>query len=455
MRLFFHPRTGILKIVQQRTITGTGRPLSVAILGFGREGRSVLSFIRKRAPYRRAAITVRDRDDDIAVPPGVKKLTGRSYLVGLAQHDIIFRSPGVPWNTPELVAAREAGVRCSSLTQLFFEHCPGMVIGITGTKGKGTTATLLFKILTAAKKDAYLAGNIGVPALELLPKLTKRSLVVLELSSFQLQGLRVSPPVAALLDIFPDHQDAHRDLKEYYDAKAVIAKFQKKSDRIFYLATNPVAKRLAAKSRGRAIAVDPRRATLFRPAELKIKGPHHFRNAAMAAAIARALGVPQRTIRDTVLAYRGMPHRLEFVRRAGPVSFYDDSASTNPQTAAAAILAFPGENNILIAGGQDKRLDYEPLADALTSKDCRNGSTLVILFGENKQKIKKALAPACAVVHLTTHLKAAVDYAYETAKMTGTPVNIILSPGAASFDMFQNYADRGDQFKRIVRALGR
>ena len=431
----------------------TTPPKKIALLGYGRENKSLLRFLRRDKKFRQAEFWVLDENPSITVPKDVRTQTGKIYLSGLTQFDIIFRTPGIPYNLPALRRAREAGVEISSATAIFFERCRAKILGVTGTKGKGTTSTLIHKMLRAGGKRAILAGNIGTPMIDLLPKLDRRAWAVLELSSFQLQDLQCSPHIALILDIFPDHQDSHADLKEYYAAKANITRHQTRRDLLFYAQTSPVTRRIAARSRAKKIAITPKKFTLFRPEDLALRGEHNFRNAVAAATVALHFGVPTRIVREVATRFRGLPHRLEFVRRIDGVSFWNDSASTNPQTSSAAILAFPGAVNVLIAGGQDKNLDYAPLAKALTSKGCRAGSMLVVLIGENRQKIKRALASACAITQMAQDLKSAVDYAYHAARMTRNKANVIFSPGAASFDMFLNYADRGEQFRKIVHRL--
>src|SRR6266404_4030146 len=181
--------------------------MKIAILGFGREGQSTLKFLQKSHLFKNSEFWIVAKKVAAKIPRGIHRQIGRSYLKNLEKFDVIFRSPGIPYNLPELVRARKNGVIFSSLTKLFFAHCPGKIIGITGTKGKGTTATLLYNIMRAARIPVFLAGNIGKPALDILPLVKKNSYVILELSSFQLQDLTVSPPIDAVLDIFPDHQE--------------------------------------------------------------------------------------------------------------------------------------------------------------------------------------------------------------------------------------------------------
>ncbi|MEK7224571.1 MAG: UDP-N-acetylmuramoyl-L-alanine--D-glutamate ligase, partial [Bacteroidota bacterium] len=381
---------------------------------------------------------------------------------------LLFRSPGIPYLTPEIRHVVEEGAKCSSATKLFFELAPCPIVGVTGTKGKGTTATLIYNILKAAGRDAHLLGNIGTPALESLPKLKKKSVVVFELSSFQLQDMERSPEVAVILDIFPDHMDSHRSFEEYLDAKMHITRRQTSRDRVFYAGDSAFSAKAASEGRSKKTAVSADGFSLFAPTDLKIPGPHNFKNAVMAATVAKALGVKDKIIAATVKRFRGLPHRLALVRcieadqrglqrgKTRKICFYDDSAGTNPQTAAAAVRSF-NEPVILIAGGKDKNLDYAPLRDAIAALP---NVKAAVLIGENKVKIHAALRGSMkqesGIVECET-LADAVRAAYRlairytlTAKRSAI---VVFSPGAASFDMFKDYADRGAQFQNIIRSL--
>lgn len=423
----------------------------IAILGFSREGKSVLSYLRKNKRYGDAEIWILDKNKNLKIPRGISSQLGTNYLKNLHEFAVIFRSPGVPYELPELKAARRAGVKFSSATKLFFEEARKKtkhIIGITGTKGKGTTSTLVANILKASGRQTFLAGNIGIPVLGILPKLKKNSWVVIELSSFQLQDLHLSPPVAAVLHMFPDHQDAHVDLKEYYEAKTNIARHQKPGDKVFYFSEDRISSHVARPGRGMKIGVRVKKFRLFSRHDLKIPGKHNFDNAAMASTITASLKIPTNVILKTIKNYRGIEHRLEFVRTIGNIFFYNDSASTNPHTTAAALASFPEKNVILIAGGQDKNLDTKPITAALK----KNKTAYVVLMGENKKKIAKAVEQAKVPQAHGNTLKEAVRLAYAKAKKLKQAV-VVFSPGAASFDMFKNYADRGNEFKKIIKSL--
>src|SRR3989344_1047459 len=241
-------------------------------------------------------------------------------------------------------------------------------------------------MLKASGKDVYLAGNIGKPAVEILPKLKKNSITILELSSFQLQDLKYSPEIAIVLNIFPDHMDAHKNFKEYVDAKANIVGYQKKNDKVFYAADNKYSQGIAELSPGKLIPVDHKNFKIFSLTDIKTLGDHNFKNAATAAVVAMSLGASKETVKRIVKRYKGLPYHLTLDGIINGVKIYNDSSSTNPNTTAAAVLSFPG-NNILIMGGSDKGLDYKLTAQALKKYPMR----LVVLMGENSLKIAKAI----------------------------------------------------------------
>src|SRR3989338_798582 len=351
--------------------------MKIAILGFGREGHSILKFLRKtrinadyhadkrgyknigknqrkhlRKHLRKSAadeILVLDKNRNVKVPRGVKTHLGKNYLKNLERFDVIFRSPGIPYLLPEIQKAEKQGVKISSAIELFFEQLRRLtqnergltrkrigasrrpiIIGITGTKGKGTTSTLLYKILKASGKKVFLAGNIGKPSLDLLSNTQinadshadkrryknisenqrsnqrESAYIILELSSFQLQDLKKSPSIAAVLDIFPDHLDAHKNLKEYYDAKANIGRYQKQGDKIFFFKNNNLSRHVASKSKGKKISVNEKSFKLFSPDDLLIRGAHNFKNAVMAAIVAKSLGVSEKIILETAKKFKGL-----------------------------------------------------------------------------------------------------------------------------------------------------
>lgn len=435
--------------------------LRVAILGFSREGRSVLTYLKKHPHREHFAITICDANARLKKEEkGVMYVLGSRYLSNLSQYDIVVRSPGIPYLRPEIQRAKRAGVIITSATQIFFEeiarykreqkrHTP-KIVGITGTKGKGTVSTMIFQMLRASKQSAILAGNIGVPMLENLQKAKRCDVVVLELSSFQLHDMSLSPDVAVVLPITPDHLDHHKNMAEYIAAKSSIARNQKaQKDAVFFFKDSPISKRIAAVSAGKKIAVDPKAHTLFTVNDIKLVGAHSFYNAVMASAVARYLGASQQAVRAVAMRFTGLQHRLQFVNSDKNILFYDDSAGTNPETASAAILSF-SVPTILIAGGKDKGLDYKVLARAVK----KSTVTHVVLFGENQKKIALALRGCGKYIVLASTLHGAVKKAHQLAEyLTGQEVAVVFSPASASFDMFSDYVARGKAFQEAVRLL--
>jgi UDP-N-acetylmuramoylalanine--D-glutamate ligase len=402
--------------------------MKIAILGYGREGKSNLKFLEKKYPKAKFSVLDKKLDPD--------------YLRNLEDFDIICRSPGVPYNLREIEKAAKNGVEITSAIKIFLEGARGTTIGITGTKGKGTTATLIYEILKDAKRDVHLLGNIGNPALDFLSKLRKNSISIIELSSFQLWDVEKSPHIAVVLDVFPDHLDIHKNFKEYFDAKTNITKFQNKNDLVFYFSDNKLSKKIANRSIGEKIAVAP--SSL--PLELNIPGEHNLKNATMAAAITSRLGISPVTILKTIKNFSGLPYRLQYITTINGIKFYNDSASTNPQTTIVAVKSFPHKQKILITGGREKNLNYKLLIKELKRRDDIRS---IILFGENKEKFRKALYRKNNI-KIAKNLKDAVSLAFKSASSQDI---VIFSPGAASFDMFTDYVHRGKEFNRIVKSF--
>jgi len=443
----------------------------IAVLGLGIEGRDVCEYLLKQGARN---ITVFDRKTAVELGQIYKRFKslknlefklGQNYLKdGLVDFDIIFRSPAFKLSMPEIVEAEKAGATISSATKLFFDFCPAKIIGVTGTKGKGTTATLIYRILKKAKKKVFLAGNIGEPMLTLLPKLRKEDLVVLELSSFQLIDMTKSPHLAIVLFVSSEHLDYHQNTQEYIEAKSNIVRHQKSSDFAILNADNPTSSSFASLtpakiycfSRSRKVNggyVEADKIFLFdkligKIGKLKLRGAHNWDNVCAAITASRLVGVDIDPIKKTVFSFSGLEHRLELVRRYKGVSFYNDSFSTTPETAIAAIRAFK-EPIILIAGGSEKGSDYTELGKEITHSSVK----CLILIGQMAERIKKAALEEGykgKIIFQLGEMKEIVRKAFAEAK-TGEVV--LLSPACASFDMFKNYKDRGRQFKKYVRSL--
>ena len=406
----------------------------VAILGYGIEGQDAEKYFKNVGDD----VTILDNKFD------------KDYLENLDDFDVIVRSPGVYRYLPEIVKSEKNGVEITSAIKTFFDKCPCKIIGVTGTKGKGTTSTLIYEILKNAGKDVYLAGNIGKPYLELLPKLTKDSFVVMELSSFQLIDLNKSPQIAVVLNITEDHLDWHKDREEYVNAKKNIVGHQMISDYAVLNDEYADPKSFAKETKAKVYFFSKKTLDQKFKKKLLLRGEHNLENIAAAVTVSKIIGINEETILKTVQSFKGLEHRLELVDTINGVTFYNDSFATGPQPTIAAINSFT-EPETLILGGSDKGLDYQELGKIISKKENVKN---IILIGETKFKIRNSLQIAnreLGIVGLDkTNMIKIVEIAYKITKPGGV---VILSPASASFDMFENYKDRGNQFKKAVRSL--
>ena len=414
--------------------------MKIVIAGFGVEGQSNLRYFREKFPE--ADFLVADERGKVDnLPENVAYRTGFS---GLESADLIVRSPSLP---PKKI---KTSGQIWSATNEFFANCPATIIGVTGTKGKGTTCSFISSILRAAGKNVHLVGNIGVPALDILPKIEKNDIVVYELSSFQLWDLQKSPHVAVVLMIEPDHLNVHADFNDYLAAKANIAKFQTADDYVVYNSQNEFSSSIADTSSAQKkeypfILSDDIISAICLP------GRHNIDNACAAIAAVKSIlpNVSDDEIKKGLSEFTGLPHRLKFVAEKYGVKYYDDSISTTPGSAIAALKAFV-EPKILILGGSDKGADYSELAKEIARQNVR----LIIINGANVDEIREVLREEkvdCEIVQLNMAGMKEVAKLAKNKAQSGDVV--ILSPAAASFDMFKGYSDRGEQFVAAVEEL--
>ena len=446
--------------------------MKIAVVGYGVEGKSVVKYFGKRGHE----ITICDVNGEVAKTSPAKKSNfswkiGQHYLNDLSGFDLIFRSPGIPYLKPEFDAVRS---QLTSATKYFLEKCPCKIIGVTGTKGKGTVSSLIYEMFRGQVAGrVFLGGNIGASPLDFLDELKPDDIVVLELSSFQLQDLNKSPSVAVVLGISEDHLDHHKDFDEYVEAKRNIIKFQKAADFAVIDADNEISNSFAKGAKAKIFKISLRPLTgdgcfikagklIFKHGEtgvifgeknnVGLIGEHNLKNILAAGAVANLLGVPVNIIEKAVREFKGLPHRLEFVGEINGAKFYNDSASTNPTTTVAALRSFNAPT-ILIAGGSEKNADFSPLGIEIAKR--KNVKT-VILMGQTRGKIENAIEKACAASprpDAPIELIGADSYmeAFMVAKMLAAGGDIVLlSPACASFDMFKNYTERGDIFRSFV-----
>lgn len=435
-------------------------------MGFGVEGRSAFAYWRSAG----AEITICDANPKLKVPGGAQTRLGPEYLTGLESFDLIVRSPGV--RPPEIMAANPnlQPEKITSVTREFLAKCPSPVIGVTGTKGKGTTATLIAKILEAAGRKVWLGGNIGRPALDFLADVKPTDYAVLELSSFQLIDATQSPQTGVILMIAPDHQNWHADMREYVAAKGNLVRFQAANHMVVYNAQNRFSSDLAQLSQGRKVPYAVGQSTagnrqdeagayikggqiwmdkipICSTGEVRLLGRHNLENVCAAVAATWPVVQDPAPIKRAIAAFTGLPHRLESVGEVGGVRYIDDSFSVVPDAAMAAIRSF-AEPKVVVLGGSDKGAEFEALAR--TVKDSNVKACLVI--GEVAPKIAAALDAAGFSDYVTG--LSDMPGVLRAAAVAAAPGDVVLlSPGCASFGLFRDYKDRGERFKAAVSAL--
>jgi UDP-N-acetylmuramoylalanine--D-glutamate ligase len=425
--------------------------MKIAIAGYGLEGKSNYDYFKSLGEV--TIVDEREAVDDL--PEGVPTLLGKEAFSRLGDFDLVVRTAGL---SPHKI---QTNGKVWSATNEFFEKCPAPIIGVTGSKGKGTTSSLIASILMEAGKTVHLVGNIGLPALDELAHITEDDIVVYELSSFQLWDAERSPQVAVVLHIEPDHLDVHESFEEYVSAKGNIARYQGINDRVVYNALNESAIAIAGLSVGQLLPYQtPRTAhvsdgqfyygeqLLCSVTELKLPGEHNQDNACAAITAVWPWVQDGVVIGEGLSAFGGLEHRLKFVAEKQGISYYDDSIATTPGSAIAAMRAFDGPK-IIILGGSSKGAEFEELAATAAHSNVKQA----ILIGDEADRIEQALSRA-GVPSVNkgseTTMRAIVQYVADVASVGDT---VILSPACASFGMFRDYKDRGEQFITAVNDL--
>lgn len=428
------------------------RDKKIAVLGYGVEGMATLKYLSEHN-IRADVLDIKD---------------GQDYLERVSDYEIVFRAPGISPLTPELISAQKSGTVITSQIEEFFELCPAKIIGITGTKGKGTTSTLIHDILRKDGQRVFLGGNIGIPAISFLDEVKEDDLVVLELSSFQLQTLRKSPHIAVVLNVTSEHLDYHRDVNEYRSAKQNIVKHQGADDFAVinddYEPAREFAKLTVARkyffSRLRetegcyvnkkdeiVLNVEGEVVALGSYKDLKLRGRHNLENVTAAALASYLAGAEVEVISSVIKEFKGLEHRLELVRDINGVKYYNDSFSTTPETAIAAIDSFK-EPIVLIAGGSNKNSDYTELGEKIADSQVKT----IILIGEMAENIKSKI-PSRFNGEIILGLSKMNEIVTRASGIAKTGDVVLLSPACASFGLFENYKDRGNQFKDFVNKL--
>lgn len=448
----------------------------VAVIGLGVSNLPLLDYLHEQKAY----VTVFDQRTIDQIPSEVMdKITeysfefslGETYLSKLQGFDLIFRSPSCLPTIPELVAEADRGAIVTTEIELLIKMCPAKIIGVTGSDGKTTTTSLIYAILKDAGYNAWLGGNIGTPLFTKLPEMKAEDIVVLELSSFQLMEMNVSPSISVITNITPNHLNIHKDYEEYIDAKKNIFKYQDENGILILNYDNEITRECGKEAIGKVIyfssqeklengyivdegvikeCEDGIRKHIMECKSAKLRGIHNYQNICTALAATKTLVDTEKAI-ETIKEFTSVEHRLEFVRETNGIKWYNDSASSSPTRTISGINAFAGEEIILIAGGYDKNLDYTPLA-----KPVVDNVKALILMGQTSNKIFDAVSLEMEKqnknikIYMCDSLQEVINTARKIANSGDT---VLFSPGSASFDMFKNAYDRGNQFKKMVNDL--
>ncbi|MCI8760319.1 MAG: UDP-N-acetylmuramoyl-L-alanine--D-glutamate ligase [Clostridia bacterium] len=447
----------------------------VAIIGLGVSNLPLLDYLYEK----KAKVTVFDERKEKSISKdvmekienyGFSSYLGEESLKHLEGFDIIFRSPSCLPTRTELQQEENRGAIITTEIEMLMKMCPCKIIGVTGSDGKTTTTSLIDSILKKAGYRTFLGGNIGTPLFTKLSEILPEDIVVLELSSFQLMGMTISPNIAVITNITPNHLNIHKDYEEYIEAKKNIFKYQNENDILILNYDNEITNNCKKEANGKVIyfshkekldngfivqgkvikeCEDKVRKHIFNGEEAILRGNHNLENMATAIAATKTL-VPIDKAVEAIKEFKPVEHRIEFVREINQVKWYNDSASSSPTRTLSGLNAFD-ESIVLIAGGYDKNLDYEPLAKTIIEK-----VSVLLLIGQTAGKIFDSVKEELENqnkkldIYMCESLEQTINLAQKLAK----PKEVVLfSPASASFDMFKDFADRGNQFKNLVNQI--
>ncbi|WP_411679652.1 UDP-N-acetylmuramoyl-L-alanine--D-glutamate ligase [Clostridium thailandense] len=443
-----------------------------AVVGIGVSNRPLIDFLLKLG----AKVSAFDKKDEEELgeianelrKKEVELVLGEKYLDRLLGFDVVFKTPSMRIDSPALVKAKSEGAYITSEMEEFVRYCPAKIYGITGSDGKTTTTTLIYNILKGHGYKTWVGGNIGTPLFSKIEEMNLTDRVVLELSSFQLMTMNVSPEVAVVTNLSPNHLDMHKDMDEYIDSKKNIFKYQESMDLLVLNKDNELTNSMVDEAKGNLIQFTIKeyveQGACFKDnklyidgeivcslGEIKLKGMHNVEN--LLAAFSAVNGdVSIESMRKVATTFSGVEHRCEFIRELDGVKYYNDSIASSPSRTLAGLKAFE-KPVILIAGGYDKKIPFEPLAEEGYSK-----IKVLILVGATKYKIKDAFDKVMASKN--RELPIIIENSFEDAVYRAQKIAILgdivtLSPACASFDLFPNFEIRGNKFKEIVNSLGR
>ncbi len=429
---------------------------NILILGFGREGRSTYKRIGEAGGYK--SVTIADKNPVPDLPDNVRLITGDTYQDSLDDYDIVFKSPGIVLSKP----FDSYKCKITSQTEIFIRYYSDQIIGITGTKGKSTTTTLIYHTLSECGKNCVLTGNIGIPSFDVIDKINPETKIVFELSCHQLENLSVSPSFAIFLNLFEEHLDHYGTFEKYKDAKKNIYKHQRNNDILIcnkdiLPSSDECSSKIisiSATDSDADISISDNRIifdgqTAEIPVDnINLVGKHNYFNIAAAYAVCRLADIDSADILNSLCTYKPLPHRLEYIGELNGIRYYDDSIST---ICAATIQAISSLKNVdtVIIGGMDRGIDYTVLIDFLSECSVSN----IILMSDSGQRIYNEIHKKFSSeeffkkLYFSQKLDGAVKYAKE---LTAKGKICVMSPAAASYNDFKNFEERGDAFKKLV-----
>ena len=447
----------------------------IAIIGLGVSNIPLIDYLYKKG----ANVTIFDnrQENDLAedIISKIKQynftyIGGEDNLKKLKGFNIIFRSPSCLPTKPELIEEKNRGAIITTEIEMLMKLAPCKIIGITGTEGKTTTSSIIYEIVKKAGYTCYLGGNIGNPIFTKLDTINEEDIIVLEMSSFQLMQMEVSPNISLVTNMFPDHLNYHKDMNEYIDAKKCIFTNQNSTDTVVLNYDNEITKDFDKDAKGRVIFFSSKvhlengyfynrdngnivysenrnEINIMNKSEIKLRGIHNYENICAALAVTSSLTNVE-TQKKAISEFTGVEHRLEFVREIDGVKYYNDSIGTSPASTIAGLNAFE-ENIILIAGGSDKGLDYTEIGEKIAEK-----VTTLVLCGPTSKAIEEATKKALKGKQIDFIYVNNMEEEVKAAKENAKPGDIVLlSPASASFDLYKNFAERGKKFKECVLAI--
>lgn len=439
----------------------------ISVIGVGVSNVPLIRFLIEGG----AKVTAHDKKDAASLGEvytellalGAEFVLGEDYLKNIPQGcEVIFKTPGLRGDVPELLAAIESGITVTSEMELFFELCPCEIIAVTGSDGKTTTTTLIGEMLKAGGYTCHIGGNIGKPLVAELENIKEDDKAVLELSSFQLFSMRKSPKVAVITNVTPNHLDWHKNFDEYIEAKKNIMKYQDQAAVLVTNSANEITKEIGRHAKGENRSFSSNGDALvhlcdgevfygnekiINADDILIPGIHNVENY-MAAIAATRDYVSREIVEEVAKNFGGVPHRIELVRELDGVRYYNDSIASSPARTTAGLNAFD-EKVILIAGGYDKKIPFDEFG-AVVNDHVKK----LVLVGDTSDKIEAAVKQAENYNGLSIYRETEFETAIKTARDVAQKGDVVmLSPACASFDLFKNFEERGNTFKNIVNSF--